>query len=105
MLSIKLMDSSATKSGISLTYPYAERRRQSVCERESKTHAALSCLLNHRHQHMIQIHQNGEHKRNTHAIHLLHNKQLKKINLHIYIKQKNHLCIITTLILIVLINS
>jgi len=82
-----------------------ERARQSVCERERKTHAALSCLLNHRHQRTIQIHRDGEHKRDTHAIHLLHNKQLKKINLHVYIKQKYHLCMIITLILIVLIKT
>lgn len=71
MLSIKLTDNSATKNGISLTYPYAERERererarQSVCERERKTHAALSCLLNHRHQRTIQIHRDGEHKRDN----------------------------------------
>lgn len=88
MLSIKLTDNSATKRGISLTHPCAARGRQSVCERERKTHAALSCLLNHHHQHMIQIHRNGVHKRNTHTIHLLHNKQLKKINLHVYMMQK-----------------
>lgn len=59
-LSIKLTDNSATKRGISLTHPCAARRRQSVCERERKTHAALSCLLNHHHQRMIQIHQKTE---------------------------------------------
>lgn len=107
MLSIKLTDNSATKSGISLTHPYAEResKTEHVCERERKIHAALSCLLNHRHQRTIQIHRDGEHKRDTHAIHLLHNKQLKKINLHVYIKQKYHLCMIITLILIVLIKT
>lgn len=31
MLSIKLTDNSATKSGISLTHPYAEREEDKVC--------------------------------------------------------------------------
>ncbi|KAH0952811.1 hypothetical protein HN011_000411 [Eciton burchellii] len=41
MLSLKLTDNSATKSGISLTHPYAERRRRSVCEREKERRCSI----------------------------------------------------------------